>query len=133
MVEKSHLNARMAAVQPDPLEQFVGYGDGIFTPLSHLIGKHRGPNITPENRYENKIWTKIRISNEWAYGITADLYKIVKYHLGLKICRSEYVSRLYFVATLLRNAHLCLYDGLTARYFQCSAPELEDYFAQRQP
>ncbi len=88
-----------------------------------LIGKHRGPNTTPEERYENRVMTKVRISNEWAYGITADL----------KICRSKLVSRLYFVATLLRNARICLYDGLTARYFECSAPELEDYFAQRQP
>jgi hypothetical protein len=125
----------MAAAQQDEDEdhQYVGYGDGIFQPQSHLIGRHRGVNMPVEERYENGIMTKIRIPNEWGYGITANLFKLVKYHLGLKICKTKNVSRYYFVATLLRNAHLCLYDGLTSDYFDCPAPELEDYFAQRQP
>jgi hypothetical protein len=28
----------------------------------------------------------------------------------------------------LRNAHCCMYEGLTASYFDCAAPSLEDYF-----
>jgi hypothetical protein len=31
MVDNSDLNARLVVVQPDPLLQFKGYGDGIFT------------------------------------------------------------------------------------------------------
>jgi hypothetical protein len=132
LLVESNLNDRLAAVQVGQAQQFKGYGDGIYPIQSHCIGKHTGLT-TPEDRYENGIMTKIRISNEWGYGVTGNLFKLVKYKLGLKIRKSVEVSRYYFVATLLRNIHLCLYDGLTASYFDCPAPDLEDYFAQRQP
>ncbi len=38
------------------------------------------------------------------------------------------VARQYVVATLLRNAHMCLYDGITSGYYDCPAPTLEHYF-----
>ncbi len=132
LLVESDLNAKMAAVQQELQHQFKGYGDGIYPLQSHLMGKHVGMTTYPQ-RYENGIMTKIRIANEWDYGTTANLYKLVKYKLGLKIRKSAVVSRYYFVATLLRNAHLCLYDGLTSDYFDCPAPDLEDYFNQVQP
>ena len=38
------------------------------------------------------------------------------------------LRRYYFIATLLRNAHTCLYGGITSTYFNCQPPTLEDYF-----
>ena len=54
---------------------------------------------------------------------------IKKGHFWIKTSsRCTYSTSYYFIATILRNAHMCLYDGLTSSYFDCSAPSLEDYF-----
>lgn len=51
----------------------------------------------------------------------------------MKLLKSKNTVNLYFIATILRNAHCCLYEGLTASYFNCLAPTLEDYFERNNP
>lgn len=119
----SQLNERLAALQDGDELQYASYGDGIFPIKSHTIGKHVG-DTTPQ-RYENRI---IRIANEWNYGVTAILYPFVKFKAAQKIRQNKFCTRFYFVATLLRYAHMCLYEGLTSSYFYCPTPSLEDYF-----
>jgi hypothetical protein len=72
--------------------------------------------------------TKIRVANEWDYGITSNSFPFIADEKSQKIRKTPFVSRYYFVATLIRNAHMCLYKGVTASYFDCSALSLEDYF-----
>jgi hypothetical protein len=45
-----------------------------------MLSKHAG-ETTREERYENGIMTKIRIANEWAYGITESLFAMLKWWL----------------------------------------------------
>ena len=76
--------------------------------------------------------SKIRIANEWDYGVTANLFPFIKWKAGQKIKRNKLVTKYYFVATILRNAHMCLYEGLTSSYFDVQAPSLYDYFQVRE-
>jgi hypothetical protein len=105
-------------VQEGRQNQYYMYGDGIYVQTSHCISGVDG------------IMTKARISNEWDYMCTSNLWKYVKYKESNKLMSKNIgmVGKRYIAATLLRNAHLCLYDGITASYYECPAPFLEDYF-----
>lgn len=127
LLRDSQLNGRLADVQAGETLQFASYGDGIFPIDTHVIGKHIG-DTTPAERYENRMMSKIRIANEWDYSVTANLFPFIKWRSSQKIRQNSLVPRYYFVATLLRNAHMCLYEGLTSSYFDCPAPNLFDYF-----
>jgi len=127
LLAKSKLNEKLAAVQASDEVQYCSYGDGIFPIDTHTVGKHCvNPNV--EQRYENRMMSKIRIANEWAYGVTANLYPFVKYRAAQRLLHNKCVTKFYIVATLLRNAHMCLYEGLSASYFDCATPTLEEYF-----
>lgn len=127
VLRDSELNERLAALQANEVLQYASYGDGIFPIKSHTIGKHVG-ETTPEERYENRMMSKIRIANEWDYGITANNYPFVKHRAAQKIRHNKLCTKFYFIATLLRNAHVCLYESETSSYFDCPAPSLFDYF-----
>ena len=51
-----------------------------------------------------------------------------KWKAGQKIRQHSLVTKYYLIATILKNAHICMYEGLAANYFDCSAPDLFDYF-----
>lgn len=129
MAHASHYNNILRETQIDEPanRQFLSYGDGIFIIESHCIGAHLGP-LTIQQALENDRMPKMRISNEWSYGVTANLFPYIKTKLKLKLLLSPLYSKLYVVATIMRNAHLCLYEGLSTSYFGCNCPELEEYF-----
>ena len=77
---------------------------------------------------ENEVMTKIRIANEWSYGYTGTLFPLVKDKFFNKIRLSPNCAFWYFVATLLRNAYVCLYGNISTQYFKISPPDLEEYF-----
>jgi hypothetical protein len=105
----SNLNDRMRQLGP-----YCVYGDGIYSVASNTMSA------------SDPIMTKARISNEWDYGVTANLFAFCKYKRSLKMTLKNH-SDYYTVATILRNLHLCMYDGLTASYYDHPAPTLEDY------
>ena len=60
---------------------------------------------------------------------TLSLFKYVTFKDHNRLLKPNgIVAKQYVVATLIRNAHLCLYDGITADYYNYQAPSLEDYF-----
>jgi hypothetical protein len=50
----------------------------------------------------------------------------------LKLLNGRNVSKVYAVATLLRNCHVMLYGGISSQYFDIAIPEdmLERYLSQ---
>jgi nuclease HARBI1 len=77
LLRDSQLNQRLAAPhQGDPIEYCV-YGDDIFPLQSHTMGKHVG-NLTRLQLLENRTMSKIRVANEWDYGVTGNFYAYVK-------------------------------------------------------
>jgi DDE superfamily endonuclease len=127
LMSESDFNGYLAAVQQENQIQYKSYGDGIFIIDTHTVGKFYLDPTEAEQRI-NRAMSSIRIANEWDYMATHNLYPFVKDKFSQKIRKNKFVTRYYFVATLLRNAHMCLYEGLTSSYFDCRPPSLESYF-----
>mmetsp|Transcript_18556 Transcript_18556/g.31219 ORF Transcript_18556/g.31219 Transcript_18556/m.31219 type:complete len:424 (+) Transcript_18556:55-1326(+) len=123
----SNLNNRLADLNDVGGKQYKTYCDGIFPVLSHMLSKHIGAT-TREQRYENGIMTKIRIGNEWAYGITGNLFSLINWSYGLRLRQNREHANYFAVATILRNAHCCLNGSNISQYFNCYPPSLENYF-----
>ena len=73
---------------------------------------------------ERLVWMKI--------GTTAALFKYVCCKRKLKVLQSTKVSKVYTVATILRNLHIALYGCQTSNYFELDIPDdfLEKYLRQ---
>jgi hypothetical protein len=127
LLRDSGLIEQMHELTMDLPKKYKIYGDGVFPNIGNIVSKYVG-NTTREDRFENGIMTKIRIANEWAYGITENLYKILKWSYGLRIRQNQEVSYYYLTATVLRNAHCSLYGNQVSEYFNCYPPSLESYF-----
>ena len=67
-----------------------------------------------------------RMSIEWNYGCTANLFKYFLVFSKLRLMESSTASRVYIVGTLLRNFVIALYGGQTSNYFSLgtSNPEM---------
>ena len=95
-------------------------------------------DIEPERLAAFKTWNfamkAVRISIEWDYGGTASLFEYVSgTKRKLKLLKnSDAVSKIYIVATILRDCHICLYGCQTSNYFEVDIPEnfLENYINQ---
>jgi hypothetical protein len=127
VMNQSGFNDLLAEVQLGEDKQYKSYGDGIFNIDTHCVGKFF-VDPTPDQRYINRAMSSMRIANEWDYMCTHNLFPFVKDKFSQKLRRNAFVTRYYFVATLLRNAHLCLYEGIASSYFSCPCPSLESYF-----
>ena len=92
-----------------------------------MLSKHT-VETTRNERYENGIMTKIRIANELAYSITENLWQLLKWSPGLRLRQNAEHAYYFLVATILRNAHCCVYGNQTSQYFDCTPPTLEQYF-----
>ena len=69
----------------------------------------------------------MRISIEWNYQVTSNLYEYLKNFNKLRLLGSTIVSKIYVVATILRNCHVCLYGSETSYYFEVTPPTLFEY------
>jgi len=128
---ESEINDRIAEVQAGNEVQYYLYGDRIYQFESHVRRAHMGDDedLSPLELQENKIMTKIRIAVEWAFGVTSKLFKFTQYWRNIQILKHENHKMYYFVATFLRNLHVCLYPSITSQYFDCPPPSLEDYLS----
>ena len=93
-----------------------------------VTGAYVGANLTDRQKSENKAMKKSRIAVEWDFGVTSNIFPFTQVWSNLKLLQHPDASLYYFVATILRNAHNCLYGGITSRYFECLPPSLEDMF-----
>jgi hypothetical protein len=105
------------------------YGDSIYPHLTNIIGSHRNEVNDPRMIEENNAFKSVRISIEWNYMLTANLYGYLSNFDKLKVLGSDNVSKIYIVATILRNCNVSLYGSLTSSYFELEIPDnmLEEY------
>lgn len=70
----------------------------------------------------------------WYNGITASLFKYLVTPSKMKILESSTVSKVYIVATILRNCHVALYGSQSSNYFNLTLHEhmLEKYIISHQ-
>ena len=65
----------------------------------------------------------VRIAIEWNYAITGSLFKYLANKRKLQLLKSSTrVSKIYTVATLLRNCYVGLYGSQVSKYFEISVP-----------
>ncbi len=115
LLRLSRLNIRLRNLQVNEPLQLTMYGDSIYPRLSHLRSGWR--NANPARQAENKSYAKIRISIEWNYGLTANLFGYLRNFQKLKILGGSNVHKVYTVCTILRNCHVALYGSETSEYF----------------
>jgi hypothetical protein len=75
---------------------------------------------------ENRTMSSCREVIEWDYGDVGRFWALVDYKKVLKL-RKMPVAKMYFVAMLLRNAHVTMNGGNTSHYFDLLPPTLEDW------
>jgi hypothetical protein len=63
-----------------------------------------------------------RISIEWNYGRTSNIFKYLRNKSKFKLLQSDAASKVYVVCTLLRNFSVCLYGSQSSNYFNLSLP-----------
>lgn len=128
LLAQSNLVNRLAAVG-----ETTAMGDSAYTRMSNLTTYYKGDQGDVEifNLW-NKGMKSVRVSIEWNYGYTATLFKYLQTKSKLRVMASENVSRVYTVATILRNCVAALYGCQTSNYFNVTVDELflEKYLIQ---
>ena len=129
LLRESNINNRLRDLQIGSPVQLNIYGDSIYPRLSHLKSSYRHEGALDWMHEENRRYAKVRISIEWNYSITANLYKYLQNENKLKILGSNYTAKVYTVATIMRNCHVALYGSETSNYFDLVIPDsfLEKY------
>ena len=117
LLRLSRLNQRLRELQINSNIQLTMYGDGIYPRLSHLHSSWRHTGPTDWQKEENKSYTKVRVSIEWNYMVTSNLYDYLRNYNKLRLLSSDKVAKVYTVATILRNCHVALYGSETSHYF----------------
>ena len=132
----SRINDQMAELQQDDNDDFGVFGDSAYKKRSHMwtyVDTDESPSdIREDCKKWNKTMKKVRISIEWNYGYTASLFHYLLTFSKKKVLASSNVSKMYIVATILRNCHAALYGCQTSNYFDITLPEdfLEHYISQ---
>ena len=114
----SEINDCFAELQTGNPVQCRIFGDSAYkTPMSHVntyLSRSDMPNAAKLYNYALK---SVRISIEWNYGFTSNLFKYFQNFDKLRLLGSNTVTMTYVVATLFRNFYICLYGGQTSNYF----------------
>ena len=88
----------------------------------------------PDGRHDalhsafNQSMSSNRISVEWGYGRTRQLWQALNFSTNLQIFKSP-IAAMYFSAVLLTNAVTCIEGGnIVSDYFGCPPPSLRALF-----
>ena len=106
------------------------FGDSAYKRRSHTTSYYA--ELEERLAKWNRRMKRVRISIEWNYGTTAAMFKYVCQKRKLKVLQSSNVSKVYTVATILRNLHIGLYGCQTSNYFDLDIPDnfIEKYLLQ---
>jgi len=130
----SNINGKVSACQVGRPAQCTMYGDSIYPIMSHLRRRHQavdGGANTARHAEENEAMKKVRVSIEWNYGQTSNLFRYIDWRYNGKVLAGgSNISQCYLIATLLKNFHICLYGCQTSNEFDCQPPPLETYIGE---
>ena len=134
LLRESNINDKLATLQLGELIQYIIFGDSAYKRRSHITSyaiAPQGEALQPILVSWNNTCKKVRISIEWNYGCTGMLFKYVMCEEKM-LLQSDYVSKIYTVATLFRNFHAAIYGSQTSNYFNIVMPDnmLRKYILQ---
>ena len=132
VLAKSDINNRIAEIQLQAMLQFIIFGDSAYKTRSHTRSYYTRDDMRHCHRRWNSKLKSVRESIEWNYGYTSALFRYIMTKRKFKLMNAGIVSKVYIVATLLRNFHVALYGGQTSNYFGLDMPHdfLEHYINQ---
>ena len=121
LLGESDINNRMMELQLLDEIQYCIFGDSAYQRQSHIRTYYKA-NREEDGVFDHVRWNnamkKVRISIEWNYGYTASLFKYVQNQRKLELLKnSSQVSKVYIVATILRNIYVGFYGCQTSNYF----------------
>jgi len=99
----SRLIPRLNALYEHEQLKILIYGDSIYPHIGSLISSHRNRVNTPRQKLENNTYKSVRVSIEWNYGNTANLFNYLKNLDKLRLLNNQNCVRFYRVCTLLKN------------------------------
>lgn len=116
----------------EELGVYFVFGDSIYPFDSRLMSYFRGQGINPVQIQFNSKMKHVRISIEWNYMVTAALFRYLACTDKLKLLKSSIVTKVYTVATILRNCHIGYYGCQSSSYFNIDIQEnfVEKYLTQ---
>lgn len=103
------------------------YGDPAYPLRVHIQGPFKGVNLTPAEQQFNKAMSQVRVSVEWLFWDIVNYFALLDFKKKFKIGISP-LGKMYIVCALLRNAHSCLYQSSTSRFFGIYPPQILAYF-----
>ena len=129
----SQINNKFQEIQEADEDQYVIFGDSAYGRDTHVMTYHSIVDDDAEKSTWNKCMKHVRISIEWNYGTTANLFKMVRKRDKLQLMKNAgKVSEIYTVATLFRNFHIACYGCQSSNYFNLELPKdmLHNYITQ---
>ena len=103
------------------------YSDPAYLLRVHLQRPFKGGHLTAAEQQFNKAMSQVRVSVEWLFGVIVNYSASQDFKKNLKIGLSP-VGKVYIVCALLRNAHSCLYQSSTWKFFGIDPPQIQEYF-----
>jgi hypothetical protein len=80
-----------------------------------------GIKLTPRHARGNQCMKSLRVSNEWVYGVTANICPyVIKYRKSAKLISHNNHARLFKLATIMRNIVALLYGNIVQSHFDTS-------------
>ena len=128
----SELNERLEQISLGEIVNMCAYGDSIYPYLSNIMSSWRYLNNSERQKLENSVMKKVRITIEWNYGVTSNIFSYLKNFDKLRLFKSNVVAKVFTVCTILKNMHVCLYGCISSQYFNLEIPHdmLERYVSQ---
>ena len=126
------MNERLATIQEDHEKQYIVFGDSAYMLQSHIRSYYDNEANNIISRRMNYAMKSVRIAVEWNYGYTANIFKYLGLHWKLELLKSDTVSKIYTVATILRNCKAILRGTQCSNYFNVRLPDyvFEKYINQ---
>ena len=118
----SNINNRFAEIQTGHVDQYIIFGDSAYLKESHMSSYLKEIDMIADFQRWNSAMKHVRISIEWNYGFTGNLFNYVRCADKFKQLQEVRTSKVYRVVTLFRNFHIMCYGGQSSKYFGLVMP-----------
>jgi hypothetical protein len=102
--------------------EYCGFGDSAYRGDSNFRSYLLADNNADFGRWNTRM-KKVRISIEWNYGSTSEMFKFLQLPRKMRLLANpRQVSKVYTVCTLFRNFYTILNGNQTSAYFNYTFP-----------
>ncbi|GAB6026985.1 hypothetical protein CHUAL_014103 [Chamberlinius hualienensis] len=108
-------------------QDFCVYGDHGYPLRPYLIRPYPNTTKIQQQQLFNKRMSEVRECVEWSFGKIVQQFAFIDFSKNQKLFLQP-VGMYFAVATLLCNAHTCIYGSQTSTYFNIESPSIVEYF-----